>query len=332
MRAVSIGLVCAFLVSSEGAKAGTQRAARATGTALTVHEWGTFTSMVGQGGAAIVWRPLNQASDLPSFVYVPTRRRKADIPGSVRMETPVLYFYGNEKATVSVRVGFPDGRITEWYPRASNRRGKSIRWGRVGILPGAHVSFPAEAAPSHYYPARETDAAPVSVRTATGQRQYEKFLFYRGVGSFDLPLLARVDGARVRVQSTGTNPIANVVLFESRGGQIGYGVHRLGDGENLLDRPVPGEQTVDALEHDLEALLVAEGLYEREAAAMVATWRATWSADGLRVLYIVPRSFTDAVLPISIAPPPASLVRVLVGRAELLSPEAEQALRDGVAP
>src|SRR5687767_2494041 len=36
---------------------------------LVVHEWGTFTSVAGKRGVAIDWRPLNGASDLPSFVY-----------------------------------------------------------------------------------------------------------------------------------------------------------------------------------------------------------------------------------------------------------------------
>src|ERR1044072_243601 len=36
---------------------------------LVVHEWGTFTSIAGQNGVAIDWRPLNGASDLPRFVY-----------------------------------------------------------------------------------------------------------------------------------------------------------------------------------------------------------------------------------------------------------------------
>ena len=66
----------------------------------------------------LIWRPLTFESDLPSFVYsvdkgdswrgpasYPT---KSDRPVSVRMETPVLYFYSEEETTVRVRVGFPE--------------------------------------------------------------------------------------------------------------------------------------------------------------------------------------------------------------------------------
>ena len=35
----------------------------------TMHEWGTFTSVAGEDGAALQWRPLEGQSDLPSFVH-----------------------------------------------------------------------------------------------------------------------------------------------------------------------------------------------------------------------------------------------------------------------
>jgi len=37
-------------------------------------------------------------------------------------------------------------------------------------------------------------------------------------------------------------------------------------------------------------------------------------------VYVVPRSFTDAVLPLSVTPRPAELVRVLVGRIDIVGP------------
>jgi hypothetical protein len=35
---------------------------------LTVHEWGTFTSIAGRDGQAVKWSPLNGSTDLPGFV------------------------------------------------------------------------------------------------------------------------------------------------------------------------------------------------------------------------------------------------------------------------
>ena len=43
--------------------------ARKTADSLTVHEWGTFTSIAGKQGVSVEWRPLAGKSDLPSFVY-----------------------------------------------------------------------------------------------------------------------------------------------------------------------------------------------------------------------------------------------------------------------
>jgi hypothetical protein len=43
----------------------------------------------------------------------------------------------------------------------------------------------------------------------------------------------------------------------------------------------------------------------------------------LRLFYVVPRKLTDQVLPLNIDPQPSELVRVLVGRTELITPEAQ---------
>ena len=37
------------------------------------------------------------------------------------METPVVYFYTDRETKVSVKVDFPRGWITEWYPFAARR-------------------------------------------------------------------------------------------------------------------------------------------------------------------------------------------------------------------
>ena len=36
---------------------------------LTVHEWGTFTSVAGEDGDPVSWAPLSGPSDLPCFVH-----------------------------------------------------------------------------------------------------------------------------------------------------------------------------------------------------------------------------------------------------------------------
>ena len=166
--------------------------------ALVVHEWGTFTSIAGEDGMALEWRPLAATNDLPGFVHdlaaitnasgLRHICQKCEMTAKIRMETPVVYFYTDHDMDVTVRVDFPKGVITEWYPNARTV-GSNINWGRVAILPHTAIKLLAEPAPDHYYAARETDAALVRVCNTNGRpTEFEKFLFYRGVGEFEPPL------------------------------------------------------------------------------------------------------------------------------------------------
>jgi hypothetical protein len=82
---------------------------------------------------------------------------------------------------------------------------------------------------------------------------------------------------------------------------------------------------------DLRQALVAGGLYYKEADAMIKTWRNSWFEPGLRVFYVLPRSTTDEVLPMQIDPQPDELVRVLVGRTEVITPEMEKSVKEQVS-
>src|SRR5262245_58334014 len=86
---------------------------------LVAHEWGTFTSIAGQDGRAVEWRPLSGPPDLPCFVNRFGSLYKWQVSGLVRMETPVLYFYGPTAVSVNVDVRFRQGYISEWFPRAA---------------------------------------------------------------------------------------------------------------------------------------------------------------------------------------------------------------------
>ena len=86
------------------------------------------------------------------------------------------------------------------------------------MTPGAKENFPTEPDGSHYYAARETDAAPLTVGS-----QQEKFLFYRGLASFRLPLSATIDpDGRLSVEQASGSGINTFILFERRAGRIGY--------------------------------------------------------------------------------------------------------------
>lgn len=305
---------------------------------LIVHEWGTFTSIAGKDGVALEWRPLNGATDLPKFVHSTQGRDqglrhatdKTKLTAVVRMETPVIYFYANREMDISTKVEFPKGKITEWYPQA-RFVGTGVDWGKIKIQPGAPFNLPADYSDNHYYAARETDAAPVQICATNGHAtEQEKFLFYRGVGNFDLPLAVTLENGRVTVRNSGKDPIAQLIVFENRDGQIGFQSVINFSGTTTIARPAL-DQNAEAVIKQLRQTLIDAGLYDKEADAMIKTWRNSWFETGMRVFYVLPRSATDAVLPITIDPRPDELVRVLVGRTEVITPEMEKSVREQVS-
>jgi hypothetical protein len=305
---------------------------------LVAHEWGTFTSVAGQDGFAEEWVPPQGPRDLPCFVDRLPSNIKGWMPATVRMETPVIYFYTPEERTVDVRVRFRRGLITEWYPRANVTPGGinaqalknpalegTIAWNQVKVMPRSADEYPVESGTNHYYAARKTDAAPLQ---AGDQR--EKFLFYRGIGNFALPLGAMMaaDG-RVLVNAAPGVSLGDLMLFESRNGSAGYRTARSTGAQIAIERPAVGAAQ-ESVRAALERTLVAHGLYAREAAAMVETWRDSWFEDGLRLFYIVPRTSIDEVLPLEITPAPANTARVFVGRIEIITPAIVAEVKAGV--
>ena len=323
---------------------------------LQMHEWGTFTTVAGQDGRATNWLPLDGPTDLPCFVEhfqnlrllkiapngappIDYASARSALWGKVRMETPVIYLYGPKDQQVNVRVQFPRGWITEWYPSGSvaqpyltagsTRDGanhtSSIEWKFVTLARPGQDQFPTERQPSHYYAARATEANALVVG-----KQSERFLFYRGVGDFDVPVTATVlpDG-NMRVANLSTDALPTVVVFEKRGDRIGYRISKNVRGELTIAAPAL-DANFESLRADLERMLTDAGLYRREASAMVETWRDSWFEEGTRVFYVLPRRAVDQILPIDIKPAPETSARVFVGRMEVITPAMEHAVEDAI--
>ncbi|MDP3502046.1 MAG: hypothetical protein Q8S33_17045 [Myxococcales bacterium] len=328
---------------------------------LEVHEWGTFTSIAGADGRAVPWQATSE--DLPSFVYsnhygcaglrsCVMERSKSRMRALIRMETPVIYFYTPEPLDVSLKVAFPTGRMTEWYPSAWNSTDTLLDWGTFRVDPTQRPTLPTEAAPNHYYAAREVDAAPVLVTgqrfveggpgcterevefepgrktrmclSSTPTKEWERFLFYRGVGDFRPPLEAIVSKNDVTV--TPTETLGTALLFERRGNALGVTSFDTRAGRQRVSRPAL-TATPESIRQTVFELLVATGLFEKEARAMVKTWDDSWFVEGVRIFYVVPEARTAALLPLTISPAPKRLVRTIVGRLELLMPEQLTALK-----
>jgi hypothetical protein len=291
------------------------------GSPLIVHEWGTFTSVAGRNGQSVQWASLEASADLPCFVHRIGNGYGKFAPGLVRMETPVDYFYSPIPMKVNVHVEFPQGTLTEWYPKAINPGPfHSIDWTDLSILPGAQPKLLTTKGESRYFAARAAD----STMLQSGEES-EKFLFYRGMADFKVPVEPVMEGNGIEVYNNGSTPIPLAILFENQNGHIGYRVARnISDSVSLYAPEL--NASFDHLRGELTAALEQAGLYPKEAAAMIETWHDSWFEEGMRVIYLMPRTSVDAVLPLKITPV-KELQRVFVGRVEILSPWTERTIR-----
>jgi hypothetical protein len=362
------------------AKTETAPPAAADPPPLIVHEWGTFTSFSGSDGVKLEFRPLEER-DLPAFVFDRFRQSKFSltkysIPAIQRMETPITYFYTPVERDVTVRVAFPKGLLTEFYPPVRSLGPKMadsddvavlfgtrpkedptlkaswLDWGRVHLIPteslkssvqdaelarriGRHVErtmVPDAGNYRHYAAARDTDSAIVQVRhlpqsgnSVPVADYFEKFLFYRGLGNFDLPLTLTATTSGFQLVNSAKEAIQSLILVSVHNNQIRFGSYAQIDAGGTLDLKLPEQQaSKDQLRNVVVMSLVAQGLYDKEAQAMFETWETSWfGEEGTRLFYLVPQRMTDELLPLEIVPRPTEQVRVLVGRMEIMSPAEE---------
>jgi hypothetical protein len=283
---------------------------------------------------------------------------KGRISALQRMETPVIYFYNDHPFTADVSVRFPKGDITEWFPHASEvgpsiattyssndakqamMQDSLIHWSNIHVLPinintTAALPLPTDKSGSHYFSARDTDSATLRIDADSTNQEFEKFLFYRGVAWFETPfsVVMKSDDA-VNIANTGSETLAPLFVLDVKGdsGRFIY-VPKLEPGEvktvsfNFGEQEIPLFAFSPFVSGRMSSALTATGLYPREALAMVNTWKDSWFREpGVRVLYVLPRKWTDDTLPMTLKPAPQELVRTMVGRAEVLTPGVERDL------
>lgn len=357
---------------------------------LEVHEWGTFTSLVGSNGITqngmyhedeplpdfvygfgeivtpIVQRPTPRPSPLPP----PTDRQRpcrskacfADefLNQNVitqKMETPVLYFYSDQPVDVDVNVKFPDGLITETYPgpvlsSPSRADLKTASGGeatfKIRVLNDTIGKLPTVAADNIYGHARDVASNVVTNRVRNGTEN-EKFIFYRGLGRYS---------PQFQIESNQGN--LSVTGYLSKLPKHAYLVDVSADGHARLMKlvhycgglyEVPSAQINLLRDHSRNPVdesagifqdgnatseivtgLVASGLNQDEAEAMIKTWEHGYlKVPGLRLLSILPRAEVDMILPLTISPTPEHVERVFVSRIEVLLDTDETALLNRVS-
>lgn len=220
---------------------------------LVVHEWGTFTSLQDESGAAI--GGINTDDEpVPKFVHRlsdwlllrPTEMPPCFFQGApachpdvtMRLETPVIYFHPSQTGLVAsnltVRAQFNGGWLSEFYPSAlatapglvSNRFEfgplesdtiSSLTWSNLEV----GGDWPGPATSAHVWTSPRAVSA-ANVRTANGEA--ERFLFYRGVARLDAPLRISTASGELsfrsqiegELKSKGPLPIRSLWLVDSR--------------------------------------------------------------------------------------------------------------------
>ena len=181
--------------------------------------------------------------------------------------------------------------------------------------------------------------------------EHERYLFYRGLGHFDAPLITTraADGATLTVSARPEiltsrwtpNYMPKLWFADLRAdGTAAFrtiaptGLYREAEHIPTVSQTFSALFAADdfSVEHlrllrqELHAELVTSGLFADEAQALLTTWEASYfKAPGQRLFFVVPPAWTDHVLPLTISTP-ATVTRAMMGRIEVVSPTQRQAL------
>jgi hypothetical protein len=320
---------------------------------LVVHEWGTFTSLQDETGRAIGYLNSND-EPLPMFVHrlrsgLIIRDGGLDFSKSVptghpdvtmRLETPVIYFHPADKTPFNVDVSatFNGGLLSEFYPNAkfhieggtpapagidrisSGMQGE-LSWKDLRV--GGNVKIP-ETKEHVWLAPRKVDSAPV----AAGN-EGEQYVFYRGVGHVEAPLKVTRGGDKIAINDAGQSSKGQprwLAEFRADGTCAFRTITDKSEASGTFAGDDFSKDRVAALRQEMRQALIADGLFEDEAKAMLNTWeRSYFQGVGQRVFFMVPREWTDAMLPLKLSVP-AEIKRVMIGRIELITPAQREAI------
>lgn len=325
---------------------------------LVAHEWGSMQHHVGTSTSEFDLIGEDQ-SDLPSFVKVWANQ---PMIGPQVIRKPILYFYAQEKQKVNVTVRFPEGVLTQWYPdvsyftpqrdgnvRPGNKqvappRNGALAWQQIELNPDTKTNLFAKVDKDHpwWHIARDTNATPVRVinqnrRGAQEPIAIERFLFYRGAGSYKPMVLPTRNepgkelSIRVPFSQIDLRGVFLVRVNDS-GATIAHAPVLRAEGTMALGGPdqiKPVEQAAETAKVQLIDSLEAAGLFPKEAAGLVKIWGDDmFTTPGERLLYLMPSNEVERVLPLEIQPAPSQTVRTLIAWVELSTPEAEKRVMD----
>lgn len=207
----------------------------------------------------------------------------------------------------------------------------SLRW--HGIALKQTVPLPRTSSPIWLAP-RNVSSAGVLAPSGEGER----YLFYRGVAHLDALVQTELSPTALRLRAPRrlgwmrqpSMTITGLWLVDVRSdGSTAFREHaplvvaKDAASAELASLPLFATGDYSAprraeLRGSMKRALVAGGLFDDEAEAMLRTWNESYfQTPGLRVFYIVPSAWTEYHLALRLSVP-AELTRVLVGRIDLL--------------
>jgi len=341
---------------------------------LTVHEWGTFTARYTGYGTPYLDVHKTIDEKVPDFVhhidfencdikctdyykeaywYVNRKLSLENI--SIKMETPVLYFYSKQEIKdLEINVDFPKGSISEFYPLPLKHEDLNhviskvtfkpkflgglspenfpfltfgnyngfAKW-KINVLAPDNPALPSkpdESVPNVWLAPRKTASNLIE-----SNQEREKYIFYRGLGSFTNPLIPEYTKNHNLLVTNKTEEILKYVMvyeMTKDGRRYIWGEKDIqAKGSVVFPSNI---KFVDDYKWNttykpkfIEALVEA-GLYKDEAEAMLNTWNQSYfEKPGIKIFWITPRKFTDEILPISFSLKPDKLERVMIGRTEI---------------
>ena len=180
------------------------------------------------------------------------------------------------------------------------------------------------------------DVRATGITTPAGESEH--YVFYRGVAALQALVRTRLTAAELKISAPG-----NLIWLKGKSADIPriWFAHIRADGTAAyqehgaltLDPAHAGAALISLkrfavsdfdkanlarLRASMKRELVAQGLFEDEAQAMLNTWQASYfEKPGARLFYIVPAEWTRYFLPLKISAP-AEITRVIVGRIDLV--------------
>ena len=277
---------------------------------LKAPEWGVFLvggkTVAGGGG---------EAPDFVQRVEIPPQQSESPQENLSPAKEPVIHVYvprSTSPTPLTVTVGFPTGRPELAWPCCK------AGWGYLGcpqkdLYPtltwdlhvGGALDLKQRGVPENHWisAARKVDSDFLVTRDT---HEAERFLFYEGKTTVE---------PQVRIHDLVHPGITTgACVFDSEGPSEAWCVlggvffHAMGLQPGKPSR-VTGCESKD-LEAQLSLALTGAGLSKAEAKALLTIWMPELTKPGTRLVYAMPRTHYDKLLPIDFTPAPEELVRV----------------------